>query len=246
MGGTATLPAAEHAAQQILEGVPEVAREQRIDQRIDRGIAVAQPEQHGEQQRLNAFRAEATHQVHGEEWQPAQDEQAHNDGQRFGCFRFDAEAFRLRLDVPDAAAHDALLVMVVLLLLRRLLRRLLHRTVRWRIGRRNRHRRQRVTRCRRRRGAHGVCTALLQIRHALDHLQIVLLAAAAMMMMMMVVQLGCGHFLVAVVRSMVHGVQDAVRVMGVRGGGRAGNVLGGRVRDRDFDLVVLVVGRAEV
>lgn len=53
--------------------------------------------------------AEGAHQVHGEEGQPAQHEQTDNDGERFGRFRFDAEAFRLRLDVANAAAGAMLL-----------------------------------------------------------------------------------------------------------------------------------------
>lgn len=78
--------------------------EQGIDERIDGRIAVAQPEENGEQQWLNAGWTECAYQVHGEKWCPAQNEAAHNDGQRLGRLRFHAKTFRLHFQYAFADA----------------------------------------------------------------------------------------------------------------------------------------------
>lgn len=104
-----TLSFANTPADDPLKGEPEVFREQRVDQRIDRAIEVTQPEEDRKDQVGNAGfgRAERPNQVHGEEGQPAEDKTAHYDGQRLGGFRFHPETLHLRLDVPftHAARH---------------------------------------------------------------------------------------------------------------------------------------------
>lgn len=87
-------------AYDLLERESEVLREERIDHGIDGGVAVAQPEYDREQQRFDAVIAERSDQVHREEWQPTENEQSHNDGQRLGRLRLHAKAFHLRSDVP--------------------------------------------------------------------------------------------------------------------------------------------------
>lgn len=93
---------AEALANDALERKAEILGEQRIDHWIDGRVAVAQPKEERKHQRLDAVVAERAYQVHGEEWQPADDEQADDDGQRFGRLRFHAEPFHLRLDIPLA------------------------------------------------------------------------------------------------------------------------------------------------
>lgn len=62
---------AQAAADDALEGEPEVVAEQRVQTGVDGRVAVAQPEEDREDQRVDALDAERAHHVHGEEWQPA-------------------------------------------------------------------------------------------------------------------------------------------------------------------------------
>lgn len=78
---------AEAVADDLLEGEAEVLAEEGVDAGIYRGVAVAQPEQDAEDRRVDAVRAERTHQVHREEGQPAHDEAAHYDAQRLRGLR---------------------------------------------------------------------------------------------------------------------------------------------------------------
>ena len=73
---------AQAAADDALEGEPEVVAEQRVQAGVDGRVAVAQPEEDREDQRVDALDAERAHHVHREEGQPAQDEPAHDDAQR--------------------------------------------------------------------------------------------------------------------------------------------------------------------
>lgn len=84
----------------LLECVAKVAREERVDHRIDGRVAVAQPEQHGEDNVRCAAGAERTQEVHGEEGQPAHDKSSDDNGQCLGGLCLHAKAFRLQLCIP--------------------------------------------------------------------------------------------------------------------------------------------------
>ena len=86
---------AETVAEDLLEGEAKVFAEQGVDARIDGRIAVAQPEEDGEEHRRDALGAEGPHHVHGEERHPAADESAHDDTQRLGRFRLHFETLHL-------------------------------------------------------------------------------------------------------------------------------------------------------
>jgi len=96
------LPRAEAPADDPLEGEAEVLGEQGIDHGIHGRVAVAQPEEHREEQRIHAVLAEWPDDVHGEEGAPAEDEHPDDDGQCLGRLGFHAEALHLGLDVPPA------------------------------------------------------------------------------------------------------------------------------------------------
>lgn len=76
---------AEALADDLLEGEAEVAREQGVDARIDGRIAIAQPEEDGEEGRRDAFGTECPHDVHREEWHPAHDEATYNNPCKHLC-----------------------------------------------------------------------------------------------------------------------------------------------------------------
>ena len=102
-------PRAQAEADDLVEGVAKVLAEQGVDARIDGRIAVAQPEEYGEEQRRDAVVTEGPYDVHGEEGQPAADETAHDDAQRFRRLGLHFEAFHLRLDVaPVQLGHRRL------------------------------------------------------------------------------------------------------------------------------------------
>lgn len=77
-------PASGTAAQQLLEGEPEVLAEESVDAGVERRVAVAQPEEDGEEERGDALGAERPDHVDGEEGQPAHDEASNDDAQRLG------------------------------------------------------------------------------------------------------------------------------------------------------------------
>lgn len=91
---------AEALANDPLEREPEVLREQRVDQRVDRAVAVPQPKQDREHQRMDAVLAERHHQVHREERQPTKNESPNDNPQCLRRFGLHAKPFHLRLDVP--------------------------------------------------------------------------------------------------------------------------------------------------
>ncbi len=70
---------AQALADNLLEGEAEVPTEQGVDARINGGIAVAQPEEDGKEDRRDALRTERPYHVHREERHPANDETADND-----------------------------------------------------------------------------------------------------------------------------------------------------------------------
>lgn len=87
---------AQAAADDALEREPEVVAEQRVQAGVDGRVAVAQPEEDREDQRVDALDAERAHHVHREERQPAQDEAAHDDAQRLGRLRLHPEPLHLQ------------------------------------------------------------------------------------------------------------------------------------------------------
>ena len=91
---------AEQPAEDLLESAAKFSREHGVDERVDGGVAVAQPEDGGEDERRNAVLAEGRDQVHGEEGKPADDEAADDDAQSFGRLRLHSESPDLVLDVP--------------------------------------------------------------------------------------------------------------------------------------------------
>jgi len=97
-----TLAGAEAATDDALEGEAKVLGEERIDHGIHRRVAVAQPEEDREEQRINAVLAEWPYNIHREERTPAEDEHADDNGQCLGRLCFHAKAFHLRLDIPPA------------------------------------------------------------------------------------------------------------------------------------------------
>jgi len=96
------LPGAEAPADDPLEGKAEVLGEQGIDHGVHGRVAVAQPEEHREEQRIHAVLAEWPDDVHGEKGAPAEDEHPYDDGQRLGRLGLHAESLHLGLDVPPA------------------------------------------------------------------------------------------------------------------------------------------------
>lgn len=102
--GAAGPALAEAPADDLFERKAKVFGKQRVDQRVDRRVAISEPEEHGEQQGVEAVLAEGAHQVDREERQPAEDEASDDDAQGFGGFGFHAEAFHLGFDVAFAHA----------------------------------------------------------------------------------------------------------------------------------------------
>ena len=87
--GVRRRPTAAAGGERSLEGVPEVSVKQCVDERVERRVDVADPEQNGHDDRRR-FRAEFAAQrvvdVPGEEWQPAAEKRAHDDAERLGSF----------------------------------------------------------------------------------------------------------------------------------------------------------------
>lgn len=90
---------AETAHDDSLERLPEVTGEESVDERIDGRVAVAKPEENGEQCVVDAVIAEGPGEVHGEEGQPADDEAPNDDGKGFRRLCFHPESFDLHLEV---------------------------------------------------------------------------------------------------------------------------------------------------
>lgn len=90
---------AEELAENFLERIAELSREHRVDEGVDGGVAVAQPEDDGEGQGGDAFLTESSDKVHGEEGEPATDEAANNDAKRLRSLGLHAETPHLRLDI---------------------------------------------------------------------------------------------------------------------------------------------------
>lgn len=70
---------AQTLADDLLEGVAEIAAEKGVDARVDGRVAIAQPKEDGEQHRRDALRTKRPHHVHREERHPAHDEPTHNN-----------------------------------------------------------------------------------------------------------------------------------------------------------------------
>lgn len=94
LSGRAGLPAVRGAAYHLGERQPELGAEHGVDDRVERRVEVAQPqEEAGHVLVDDALLAQGHDQGHDEERQPADDERAGDNGQRFGRFPF---AFRLQ------------------------------------------------------------------------------------------------------------------------------------------------------
>jgi len=87
---------AQAAADDALEGEAEVVAEERVQTGVDGRVAVTQPEEDREDQRVDALDAERAHHVHREKGQPTQNEPAHDDAQRLGRLRLHPETLHLR------------------------------------------------------------------------------------------------------------------------------------------------------
>lgn len=74
------------AAEDPLEGLPELWTEHGVNDWIQRRVEVAEPEEKGNH-RLTYYTigAKRHHQGHNEEWQPADDERSRDNGERFCC-----------------------------------------------------------------------------------------------------------------------------------------------------------------
>ena len=66
------------------EGEPELAVEDRVDERVQCRVAVAEPEEDGEDHRMDGEADQRRHEVGGEERQPADDERRHDDAEHNG------------------------------------------------------------------------------------------------------------------------------------------------------------------
>lgn len=89
------------AEEDALERLPELGTEYRVDDRIQRRVEVAQPQEEREERVANLAALAQRHQQGGdEERQPAHDKGPRDDGQRFGRL-----AFPLRLERLFAFRH---------------------------------------------------------------------------------------------------------------------------------------------
>ena len=99
------------ATQQPLERVPELRAKDGVDDGVERGVEVAQPEEQRHDELVEvAVLADGLQDGHDEEGQPAHDEGTRDDGQRLG-----------RLPLP-LRVHGLLLTLGVGMVLRRLIR----------------------------------------------------------------------------------------------------------------------------
>ena len=97
------------STEQLLEGLPELWAEDGVDDRVQRGVEVSQPQEEAEHPVVDTVVAQRRHQRRHEEGQPAQDKGAGDDGQSLG-----------RLLLPLCLQADVLLLLLPLhLLLRR-------------------------------------------------------------------------------------------------------------------------------
>ena len=88
---------AKHLANDFLKSASKVSGKGGINEWIDGGVAVAEPEDDGEGERGDALLAEGRDEVHGEEGEPAADEAAHDDAQRLRRLRLHPEPTHLRV-----------------------------------------------------------------------------------------------------------------------------------------------------
>lgn len=101
---------AKESTQDLLESSAKFSREHGVNERVDGGVAVPEPEDDGENERGNAFFAERSHKVHGEEGKPAENETSNDDPESLGSLRLHPESSYLILDVPAAEGFVVLLL----------------------------------------------------------------------------------------------------------------------------------------
>ena len=75
-------------AHQLDECVAIVARAESVDDRICKGVTVAEPEENVEERTRRAVSAKCTDEIDGEEWSPTEDEAADYDSDGLGGFLF--------------------------------------------------------------------------------------------------------------------------------------------------------------
>lgn len=83
------------AANELLEGITEIARTHAIDDRIDSRVAVAQPEADIEDDFWGAVGTEGPQQVDGEEGSPTENETTDDYSDRLRCFLLSVQTAQL-------------------------------------------------------------------------------------------------------------------------------------------------------
>jgi len=68
-----------------LEGVAKLSVEDAVDDRIHRTVEVTEPRERAKQERRDAAAAERRYHVDSEEWNPTEQEHAHDDAQSDSC-----------------------------------------------------------------------------------------------------------------------------------------------------------------
>lgn len=102
-------PLAEKPAENFLESSSKFSGKHCVDERVDGGVAVTQPEDDGEDEGRDAVFAERRHQVHREKGEPTQDEAADDDAKCFGSFGLHSKSPDLILDVSSAESFVVIL-----------------------------------------------------------------------------------------------------------------------------------------
>jgi len=98
-----TMPASAAASQQTTKSGTEILRTERINERVDSGVAVAKPEEDDERDRWCAVGTENTEDVHGEERSPAQYETADDHSYSLGGFLLAVQTPQLGSDLDKAS-----------------------------------------------------------------------------------------------------------------------------------------------
>ena len=92
------------APQQTAKSETEILGAERVDERVDGGVAVAEPEEDDEQNGRRAVDAENSEDVDAEERRPADDEAANDDSNRLGGLLLAVQSPQLGSDLDEASA----------------------------------------------------------------------------------------------------------------------------------------------
>ena len=79
---------ARPTTEDLLEGLPELRAEHRVDDGVEGGVEVSQPEEEAEDMIINAVITDWTDQSQDEEREPADDKSPGDDGECFCCLFF--------------------------------------------------------------------------------------------------------------------------------------------------------------